>query len=62
MVEDHVPWYVIHPNSIMRLLWDLIMTFLIFYIAFVDPFRIAFEVRRAGRCFFPGPPTCFAAL
>ena len=62
-LKERVPWYIIHPNSGLRLWWDLVMTAIIFYIALVEPFRIAFEfdstdqslVRGVGAA-LAGPP------
>ena len=37
-----------HPNALLRMLWDAFMLLLILYVAVVEPFRIAFEFNERG--------------
>ena len=36
-------YFIILPDENFRIIWDIVMTFLLFYTFFVTPYRIAFE-------------------
>ena len=39
---EQTPWYISHPESKFRLIWNLIIAFLLLYTAIVMPFVLAF--------------------
>lgn len=41
-IEVSSPWYIIHPSSKFRLVWDLVMAALLSVLAFYIPFRVCF--------------------
>lgn len=40
--NDHIPFYMLRPDSKFRVFWNILMVFFIFETATYTPFRIAF--------------------
>ncbi len=40
--EEMVPWLMVHPNTMFKMVWSVILVVLLLYSAFVTPLRVAF--------------------
>ncbi|OMJ71118.1 hypothetical protein SteCoe_30750 [Stentor coeruleus] len=59
--ELHLPWYIILPESKIKSLFDLLVSFLYLYFAFVIPFRIGFYTQSTNEELIPHE-TVFEAI
>lgn len=46
--DEPLPWYLLRPDSHLRIVWDVIILILVVYSAFTVPLRIGFETSPCG--------------
>jgi CRP-like cAMP-binding protein len=46
--KENIPRYLILPNDVPKQIWDTYMTFLVIFISFVVPYRVAFITEDEG--------------
>lgn len=43
-ISDRVPWHVVHPESLFRIVWDVMTLLLVIFFAVIVPYRVGFDV------------------